>query len=279
MKQKLIVFICLLLCFGFAVRTNAQQKELFPASVIYKVTNSCSLKMEIKYPAEIKVGETYPGMVFFFGGGWINGSIKQFMPEAEYFVKRGLVCFLVDYRVQSRQGSTPFESLMDAKSAIRYIRQNAAKFHIRRDSLIASGGSAGGQLAAACALIAGYNDSTDDLAVSARPNALVLFNPVIDNGPGGYGYDRVGKAYKDFSPLHNIRQGAPPTIIFLGTKDHFIPVTTMRYYQTVMRKVGSRCDLELYKDVGHGFFNNAGFMEATLRQADQFLTSLGYTKR
>ena len=276
MRQKLVIFLCLL--FTFAAGAAAQQKRP-PSTAVYKTVGSGPLEITARYPPDFNSDSTYPCIVFFFGGGWINGSIKQFMPEADYFVTRGLVCFLVDYRVQSRQGSTPFESLMDAKSAIRYIRENAAKFHIKRDSLIASGGSAGGQLAAACALIDGYSDPSDDPAVSTRPNALVLFNPVIDNGPGGYGFDRVGAAYKDFSPLHNIRRGAPPTIIFLGTKDHLIPVATMQYYQTVMRKVGSRCDLELYKDVGHGFFNKAGFMQATLRQADQFLTSLGYIER
>ncbi len=279
MQQKLIVFLCLLAYFTFADKVNAQKKEPFLSSVVYKVTDSDSLKMEIKYPPGIKANDTFPGIVFFFGGGWINGSIKQFMPEADYFVKRGLVCFLVDYRVQSRQGSTPFQSLMDAKSAIRYIRENAGKFNICPDSLVASGGSAGGHLAAACALVDSYNNPSDNLSVSAKPNALVLFNPVIDNGPGGYGYDRVGNAYKNFSPLFNIHKGAPPTIIFLGTKDHFIPVATMQYYKTVMQKVGSRCDLELYNGVGHGFFNKAGYMQATLRQADHFLTSLGYLKR
>jgi acetyl esterase len=85
----------------------------------------------------------------------------------------------------------------------------------------------------------------------------VLFNPVIDNGPGGYGYERISDSYKSFSPLHNINKGAPPTIFFLGTKDKLIPVETARYYKTVMEKVGSRCELFLYEDQGHGFFNHS----------------------
>ena len=161
---------------------------------------------------------------------------------------------------------------------MRYIRSHAEKFQIDPEKIIASGGSAGGHLATATTLIDGYNDSIDDLSINCRPNALVLFNPVIDNGPGVYGFERTGESYKDFSPLHNIREGASPTDIFLGTNDHLIPVETVEYYQTVMEKVGSRCELFLYEGQVHGFFNykNFEFYHETLWKADEFLRSLGY---
>ena len=110
------------------------------------------------------------------------------------------------------------------------------------------------------------------------PNALVLYNPVIDNGPGGYGYERIGNKYKRFSPIHNIETGAPPTILFLGTEDQLIPVETAKYYQKVMERVGSRCELKLYKGEGHGFFNYRKFdnYRKTVIESDQFLQSLGY---
>jgi len=217
-------------------------------------------------------------MVFFFGGGWNGGNPGHFEPHANYFSKRGLICFRIDYRVKNRQGTTPFESLKDAKSAIRYIREHAEELGVDPTRIIASGGSAGGHLAAATALVSSFNEGTDNLSYSCVPNALVLFNPVIDNGPGGYAYGRVGEAYKDFSPLHNIREGAPPTIFFLGTEDKLIPVETAQYYKTVMEKVGSRCDLFLYEGEGHGFFNysHIEIYKQTVYEADQFLISLGY---
>ena len=53
---------------------------------------------------------------------------------------------------------------------------------------------------------------------------------------------------------------------------------TAEYYQMVMNKVESRCDLKLYEGAGHGFFNytNFDFYKATLTEADKFLVSLGY---
>lgn len=273
--KKTSIFILLLATF-FTTNSCFSQEQ-----ILYKKIDTTKLFMKVYYPEKRDKTQQYPAIVFFFGGGWTKGGINQFEPHANYFSKRGLVCFLVDYRVTSRHHSTPFESLKDAKSAIRYIRQNAATFHIDTSKIVAAGGSAGGHLAAAAALIDGYNESTDNLSVSCKPNALVLFNPVIDNGPGGYGYERIGDAYKNFSPLHNIKKGAPPTIIFQGTNDNLIPVETVKYYQTVMRKVESRCELFLYEGKEHGFFNYNKLenYKNTVSEADTFLQSLGYLKK
>ncbi len=249
--------------------------------VIYKQVDSIKLGMEVFRPNKESVDDLYPAIVFFFGGGWQRGSLNQFKAHANYLSQRGMVCFLVDYRVNKRHQTTPFESLKDAKSAIRFIRANARKWHVNPEQIVAAGGSAGGHLAAASALIDHYDDVSDSISVSCKPNALIFFNPVIDNGPGGYGYERIGDAYKDFSPLHNIIKDAPPTIMFLGTEDHLIPVETVKYYQTVMEKVGSRCDLYLYDGEGHGFFNrsNLKFYQETLVKADSFLISINYLQK
>ena len=246
--------------------------------VRYQQIDSTSLFLEVHQPDSMVAGKLYPAMIFFFGGGWKGGDRHHFLNQAKYFAKRGLVCFLADYRTWNKHQVPPFECLKDAKSAIRYIRNAAEDFQIDPNRIIASGGSAGGHLAAATALVSGFNHQKDDLSISCVPNALVLFNPVIDNGPGGYGYERVSDAYGEFSPLHNIRAGAPPTIFFLGTEDSLIPVTTAEYYQQVMSKVGSRCDLKLYPEAGHGFFNyrNFEYYRQTLMEADAFLVSLGY---
>lgn len=272
MSKKVVLPALLSLLFF----SSYAQKENLVKSVIYKKVDTTALRMEVLYPPLVKSHKSYPAMVFFFGGGWITGNLNQFRNQANHFTKKGITCFLVDYRIEKRQGTTPFESLKDAKSAIRYIRKNAESFHINPDSIIASGGSAGGHLAAATALIKACNEQGEDTTISARPNALVLFNPVIDNGPGGYGYERIGNNYKDFSPLHNIQKNAPPTIIFLGTEDKLIPVETARYYKKVMEKVGSKCDLVLYDGQGHGFFNKKEYLEKTEHEADKFLKELGY---
>ncbi len=264
--------ITLLFILGFSFPVSSQEK------ILYKQIDTTKLYLEVFYPEKKDSIEKNPAMLFFFGGGWNTGDPHQFLHHAEHFSREGIVCFLVDYRVNKRNGTTPFDALKDAKSAMRYVRKNADKFGVDPDKIIASGGSAGGHLAAATAIISGYNDASDDTTVSCRPNALVLFNPVIDNGPGGYGYKRIGEAYRFFSPIHNIHKGTPPTIFFLGTEDKLIPVVTAQYFKMIMEKVGSRCDLKLYKDQEHGFFNyhNKDLYDATIKEADKFLRSLEY---
>lgn len=246
-------------------------------SILYKQVGVSSLYLHVDYPLTYDASKSYPAMIFFFGGGWNGGTTEQFAPQAKYFASREMICFRADYRVKSRQGTSPFESLKDAKSAIRYIRAHAKELGVDPDKIVASGGSAGGHLAAACAVIEGFNEEGEDRSVSCIPNALVLFNPVFDNGPGGYGYDRIGEAYKEFSPLHNLKEGMPPAVVFLGTEDVLIPVETARYFETVMEKVGSSCDLFLYEGEGHGFFNYRSYVNYldTVEKADSFLVSTG----
>ena len=134
-------------------------------------------------------------------------------------------------------------------------------------------------MAAAAGNIVGLEEQGEQLKISSKPNALVLFNPVFDNGPDGYGYERIGERYPEISPLHNITADAPPTIVFLGTEDPLIPVATAKLYQQKMEAVGSRCDLHLYEGQPHGFFNYTRSPEhyfKTVRAADVFLASLGY---
>ncbi|MCU0377608.1 MAG: alpha/beta hydrolase [Bacteroidales bacterium] len=272
MKKWILVILILSMTNG----SDAQEGIRF----VYKQVDTVVLQMEVLFPDGYNETDTLPAIVFFHGGSWKHGSPAQFENHARYFAKRGMVCFLPEYRVLETHGTTPMEALMDAKSAIRYIRSHADEYHINPEKIVGSGGSAGGHLAAASALTENFVEAGDDLSVSCKPNALVLFNPVIDTSQEGAGiYDPVSsEKYLAFSPLHNIRPGAPPTILFFGTKDKFIPVETARKYQAEIQKVGSRCDLLLYEGQPHGFFNfkNPEYYKKTVLEADRFLISIDF---
>lgn len=250
---------------------------------VYKQTDTTALKIFVMKPANFEREKSYSTLVFFFGGGWISGRVTQFEPHAKYFSARGMITVLADYRVKSRHNTTPFDAVSDAKSVIRYLRQNAHELHIDTSKIAAAGGSAGGHLAAATATVPGLNDAADNLKINPRPNALVLFNPVFDNGPTGFGYKMIGERYPEISPIHNIRKGTPPTIVFLGTMDDLVPVKTAKLYKQKMEEANCRCDLYLFDGQKHGFFNyredakdgNRYFIE-TVTKTDFFLESIGY---
>jgi acetyl esterase len=286
-KTVLLIFFTFFVLQSFA-RDNSGSDKIPSDTVtvkteIYKTAGKTNLSMKLYYPTVRDKGKPIPAIAFFFGGGWVGGNIEQFIPQAGYFASRGIIAILVDYRVKNRNQTTPFEAVSDAKSAIRYLRQNAKRLGIDSNRIAAAGGSAGGHLAAAIGNIVGLEQKGEDLSVSSKPNALLLFNPVFDNGPDGYGLEACGgeARYREISPIHNIRKGAPPTIVFLGTKDRLIPVATAERYKKLMEEAGSRCDLHLYEGQDHGFFNfgrKEGKFLQTLYQADLFLADLGFLK-
>jgi len=246
---------------------------------VYKTVGNVKLALYVYQPKRKDESAKRPAAVFFFGGSWNGGTPRQFQEHASYLATRGVVGIVADYRVKSRQGTSPFKCVEDGKSAIRWLRANAGKLRIDPDRLAAGGGSAGGHVAAATATVPGLDAATDNLEISCRPNALLLFNPVYDNGPGGFGHSRVKDRYREISPLHNIRKGMPPAIVFLGTRDSLIPVETGQAFKKKMEEVGSRRELFLYKDQPHGFFNRSRSPEhflAAVTEMDRFLESLGY---
>lgn len=250
---------------------------------IYKAVGERQLRLFVMSPPGHRPGDKRPAMVFYHGGGWVGGAPGQFTEHAKYLIARGMVTVQVEYRLLARQSSDPPEvCIADAKSAMRWVRTNAEKLGIDPDRIAAGGGSAGGHLAAAVALLEGVDDEGDDLGVSPKPNALVLFNPVYNNGPPpeGWCHNRVGERYKQYSPAHNIRTGAAPALVFLGTMDKLIPVATAEKFRDEMRAVGSRSELVLFEGEGHGFFNygrvGGKAYRKTVRAMDEFLTALGY---
>jgi acetyl esterase/lipase len=216
--------------------------------------------------------------VFFFGGGWTNGSVRQFEPQATYLAGRGMVAARADYRVKSRHGVAPDACVEDAKSAVRWLRQNAARLGLDPGRVVASGGSAGGHLAA-CTACPGLDARGEDRTISSRPDALLLFNPVLrfDGVPGMM--SRIGndeKVGKLLSPTLHLAKDTPPALLFYGKKDRLLKQGEEFVQRS--KEVGHRAELYLAEGVGHGFFNGPPWRERTLERADAFLGSLGYLK-
>jgi len=244
------------------------------AQVLYKQTSQGPLRLNIFYPEGHRSDAKKPAILFFFGGGWVGGSPTQFHPQCDYLASRGMVAISAAYRTRNDHGTPPSACVEDGKSAIRWLRAHAAELGVDPDRIVAGGGSAGGHVAAATATVETF-DNPEDPKISALPNALVLFNPVYDNGPKGYGHDRVMEYWRDFSPMHLIHDGMPPAIVFLGTEDSLIPVVTAKAFQHRMQALGIRSDLHLYEGQKHGFFNQNRYHQ-TLHATDRFLRSLGY---
>lgn len=271
-----------ILCFfAFSAFAQDDTKPKPDRLIEYKTVGDVSLNLHVFDPPESDSAKR-PAIVFFFGGGWNGGSPSQFYPHCRHLAEQGMVAMSAEYRVKSRNNTTPFDCVADGKSALRYIRSHAKELRIDPNRIAAGGGSAGGHVAAAVATVPGLDEQGEDTSVSCVPNALVLFNPVYDNGPEGYGYSRVKDRYEEISPMHNIHQGMPPAIVFLGTEDKLIPVSTGKAFQKKMQEVGSKSELMLFEGEPHGFFNfgkgDGSNYRETVAGMDAFLKELGYLK-
>ncbi len=274
--KKLSLFLSICLCVITLSRPLLARtaSPLHPdRSYTYKIVHNLPLHLYIFYP---KSKATHSAIVFFHGGGWMRGKPRQFFRQASYLAAHGMLAVSVEYRTKTLDGSTPKEALMDAKSAMRWVRAHAKELEIDPHRIAASGGSAGGQLAADTALNTTINDPEDNLSVSPKPNALILFNPVIDNGPGGYGYRRVKGYWREFSPMELIRAPMPPTLIMIGDHDHLIPLSTIEEFAHKIRETGARCDLYVFERANHGFFNHAEYRAEIRKILYSFLKSIGY---
>jgi acetyl esterase/lipase len=244
----------------------------------YKKTKQADLEMHVHSPPDWKPEDKRPAIVFFFGGGWTTGNIQQFEPQATYLASRGMVAARADYRVKSRHGVAPDACVEDAKSAVRWLRQNAARLGVDPERIVASGGSAGGHIAA-CTACPGLDSEEGDVKISSRPNALLLFNPALRFAGVPGMMQRIGndeKLGERISPTLHLTKDTPPALLFYGKRDDLLKQG--EEYVAKSKEVGHQADLFLAEGAGHGFFNRSPWREKTLQRADEFLASLGYLK-
>ena len=249
--------------------------------VIYKHVDGEDLHAYIINPPETSPPKTYrPAIVLIHGGGWTSGGPGSLQEKAFYLASRGMVCVLIEYRLLDIAGNDPpIPCLQDVKSAVRWVRSHAVQLGVNPYRIATGGGSVGGQMAAGAAMIRGMEDPNDNLAISSKPNAVMMFYAEIDNGPGRWGYGRVGNLYPKLSPAYNVSPDDPPVVAFFAGLDPLIPQAVRDKFVADMRNAHVRLDLHLYPRQFHGFdayvWNNPFFYD-TLRIADEFFISLGW---
>lgn len=115
--------------------------------VTYCTMNGVALKLDVYYPTKITT-QIATALVNVHGGSWSGGD-KTLSESAEDYAelrRRGYLIFVVNYRLAPAH-KFPAQ-LEDVKCAIRFLRANAAAYHLDSQHIGTWGCSAGGQLAA-----------------------------------------------------------------------------------------------------------------------------------
>ena len=86
-----------------------------------------------------------PTIIVIRGGGWTKGDKNGFAPMAAALALRGFATVAIEFRA-SDEAIFP-AAVLDAKSAISWIRENADKYNFDSELIGAIGGSSGAHLA------------------------------------------------------------------------------------------------------------------------------------
>ena len=230
-------------------------------------------KLWIFNPLDLQEDELRPCVVFIHGGGW-GGKPASLASQSVYLQRRGINAVSIHFRRPAGE-VTPADTLRDARRAYRWIVQHGKEHHIDVDNLVVSGGSAGGHLSLALCTIA----LDDDPVLAKMPKGLVLFNPVIDLVDGWAGGRKKCETHRidprSFSPAHHVVKGLPPTLVLSGSEDTLITPALLDKFKAAMHASGNRCEVTIYPEAGHGFFNYGRegnrFFQPTMWQFEEFL--------
>ena len=206
----------------------------------------------------------------FHGGGWGSGSRVMFSYQCNYFASRGLVAATVTYKLAEKAVANKTKGtesrkrvcITDAKSAIRWYKQNSDELGIDPKRIIAGGGSAGGHISLLATTNPGLNDSGDPKEYDTTVAAYLLFNPALSAGDAK---DRQ----VDF--LRHLKADFPPAIVFFGSEDNWMKKGWVPASEK-MKSLGIKStDLRIAEGMGHAFFNRQPWADITLIAADKFL--------
>lgn len=251
---------------------------------IYKTVDSYNLEMHLFLPENIDQSKKRPVIVYFAGGSWSEGKPDWNFYACQAYAKKGWVGVAVEYRLAERQGTLPFESVMDAKSAIRWLRQHANEYNIDTNRIVACGNSAGGHLVLATALADRWNEKTDNLKYSPIPNALMVISGVFDLTDDGTSWIRRGlkerkldeNLVKEISPNYLIRKGLPPTLVIHGTNDNNVPYNTAEQFVKLMMQVGNSVEFHPLEGAPHYIWYDDRFSGQVSALKREFIKKLGY---
>ena len=220
-----------------------------------------------------------PLIVWINGAGWRKCDKNLMAAEMEYFAENGFAVACIEYR-HSGIGHFP-DQLIDVKTAVRFLRANAAKYGIDPKRIATMGRSAGGHLSSWMAMNTDGFDSEEWAGYPSTVRAAVdFFGPVdvkacnqieigkfknpnhrwhrIEETHGGalLGGDPATMVERSdaASPIFHISEKTAPIIILHGDQDPLVPVSMSEDFYDRLVKAGLEKQSELYivKNGGHG---------------------------
>ena len=211
-------------------------------------------QMEVYLPNKRSV--TGQAVVICPGGGYgILAYDWEGTDIAKFLNAYGIAAIVLKYRLPDSVSSTAPNQvpLLDAKQAMRLVREHAKEWNINPSKIGVMGFSAGGHLAST--LSTHYEEDS-------KPNFSILIYPVIsmdknithggsrNNLIGSHPTDEMIKLYSN--ELH-VSTNTPPTFLIHATDDDLVPVENSLLYFQALKKNKVPVEMHIYPAGGHGF--------------------------
>ncbi len=194
------------------------------------------------------------------GGGYSYTSDREAEPLALSFLAKGYHAAILRYSCHPATFPT---AILELGRAVLIIRQNADAWHVKNDSIIVQGCSAGGHLAASYCCMWKEDFVEEKLGITnraqLRPNGLLLCYPVITSGEHAHRDSFVkllGERYDellDKVSLENaVNENVPRTFIWHTFTDQAVPVENSLLFATALRENGINTELHIFPEGCHG---------------------------
>jgi|SRR6218665_832904 len=190
-------------------------------NLVYKNKDSRALHLDAYFKSQKQL---QPAVVLIHGGGWKSGNKSQMHDLAKEIAAKGYACFAVEYRLAA-EAKYP-AAVLDVKTAIQYIKSNAAKFNVDANKIAVLGCSSGAQLAA---LIGTTNnhpefEERNDLKYNTTVHAIISMDGILafhhtESAEGKVAafwldgsYEEKPQVWQQASALTHCDKNTPPTL-------------------------------------------------------------------
>jgi acetyl esterase/lipase len=159
------------------------------------------------------------------------------------------------------------------------MRANAAKYRFDPDKIIASGNSSGGHIILCAALLDGYNENSDNLAVSPKPDILMVNSGVYDLTVGNEWLTAMlannPDSVKAISPAFNVKKISQPILLIHGTDDNNVPFWTAAKFAKAMKELNNNIEFKTLDGSGHFFWYDPKYSDEMNKTRGAFLETNG----
>lgn len=253
-----------------AVGAGKERTVVFPDDVrverdVAYLPADRSHKADLYYPKDVPPGARLPVVIIIHGGGFNDGNKdrRREINIGSNLARRGYVGMSIDYKLWNKGVTSPTwpQSLHDAKTAVRWLRENADRLGVDPDRIGVIGCSAGGNLAAMLA-VTGPGDGlepTDADGPSTRVQCAVDFYGVVDlleyHDMKMFLKTRAEdpESYRRASPINYCDAGDAPVLVVHGTADETVNVSQSETFAKALEAGGVEHELIVIPDAPHTF--------------------------